>query len=186
MPSPSHVKILAQAEAMGLKLSSDGKSWEPINQLAIETLQPKIMKAKQDSTSEIIELVIFTIFGIACLTGFLFSVFTGGALTDSIYSVLVSLFFLSFALFSLTPLYFHLTQSEENNAPHIVRTSHPVILNGQQLRKQKEERIMGIFGTFGLSFLLMFVIIAIVVAIAIAIIVILLLHLLQGMGGGGW
>jgi len=185
MPSPSRVKILAQAEAMGLKLSSDGKSWEPINQLAIETLQPKIMKSNQDSTSEIIELVIFTSFGIACLTGFLFSVSTGGA-QDSIFSVLVSLFFLSFALFSLTPLYFHLTQSEENNAPHIVRTSHPVILNGQQLRKQKEERIMGIFGTIGLSFLLMFVIIAIVVAIATAIIVISLLYLLQGMGGGGW
>mgnify|MGYP001170762308 FL=1 len=185
MPRPSRVKILAQAEAMGLKLSSDGKSWEPINQLAIGTLQPKTMKAKQDSTSEIIELVIFTIFGIACLIGFLYSVFRG-ALTDSIFSVLVSLFFLSFALFSLTPLYFHLTQSEENNAPHIVRTSHPVILNGQQLRKQKEERIMGIFGTIGLSFLLMFVIIAIVVAIATAIIVILFLYLIQGMGGGGW
>ena len=127
MADPSPIEILAQANAMGLKLSDDGKSWVPKEELVVKVPPRKVMKTNHDSDLRILQLVIFTTFGIFCIAGFIIGVMDGGL--DNIISAtfLISLLFI--AMFLLTPVYFHLTRSKEIVGPPSVRIGHPIILN---------------------------------------------------------
>jgi len=152
MAEPSPIEILSQANAMGLKLSADGKSWVPKEELVVKVPPPKVMKTNHDSVLRISQLVTFTTFGTLCMAGFIIGVFEGGLDNIIIGSFLFFLFFI--ALFLLTPIYFYLTRAKENGGPRSARIGHPVILNEQPLRQQSEERVMKIFGTIGLAFIL--------------------------------
>jgi multisubunit Na+/H+ antiporter MnhG subunit len=152
MTEPSPIEILSQANAMGLKLSDDGRSWVPKEELVVSVPPTRVMKTYHDSGLRISQLVIFTTIGILCMLGFMVGVFNAGF--DNIISGSYLIVILFIALFLLTPIYFHLTRANENDGLQSVRIGQPIILNEQPLRQQQEERVMSTFGTIGLVFLL--------------------------------
>ena len=165
MTDTSPIEILARANAMGLKLSDDGKSWVPKEELVVKVPPRKVMKTNHDSVLRISQLVIFTTFGIFCIAWFIIGVVDGGL--DNIISstYLISLLFI--AMFLLTPVYFHWTRAKENDGPPSVRIGQRIILNEQPLRRQKEERVMTIVGTIGLVFVLICILSIIAAAVMI-------------------
>ena len=177
MAEPSPIEIFAQANARGLKLSADGKSWVPKEELVVKVPPPKVMKTNHNSVLRISQLVIFTTFGAFCMAGFIIGVVSGGLQEIISGTFLFFLFFI--ALFLLTPIYFHLTRSKENGSPQSARIGHPVILNEQPLRQQTEERVMKIFGTIGLAFILICIISIIVTIIAFFVLLALLSQFLN-------
>ena len=165
MADSSPIEILAQANAMGLKLSDDGKSWVPKEELVVKVPPRKVMKTNHDPILQNSRLLIFTIFGTICGFAGIIGLVDGGL--ENIISATFLIFLLFIAMFLLTPVYFHLTRSKEIVGPPSVRIGHPVILNEQPLRQQKEERVMTIVGTIGLVFLLICILSIIAAAVMI-------------------
>ena len=61
---------MAQAKARGLKLSSDGKSWVPVNEPVTKKPSPMSMKVNGDKFLQYSQLLVFSILGIICLASF--------------------------------------------------------------------------------------------------------------------
>ena len=179
MAEPSPIEILAQANAMGLKLSDDGKSWVPKEELVVKVPPRKVMETNHDSILQNSQLIIFTILGTFCGGFGLLGVVDGGL--ENIISATFLIFLLFIAMFLLTPVYFHWTRTKENDGLPSVRIGHPIILNEQPLRQQKEERVMAIFGTIGLVFLLICIFSIIAAAVMVYMFFVMLGELLNAL-----
>tara|TARA_B110000003_G_scaffold231343_1_gene233849 strand:- start:338 stop:850 length:513 start_codon:yes stop_codon:yes gene_type:complete len=162
MTEPSPIEIFEQAKAMGLKLSADGKSWIPAEELVVRKPPSMVVKPNQDSVLRISQLTIFTTLGAICFVLFIIGIFEVG---------LFALLPLFLALFFLTPIFFHLTRPEENTGSNVVGIGHPIILNQQVLHRQTEQRVMGIFGTISMIILLITIISIIIMLILIFILI---------------
>ena len=167
---------MAQAKARGLKLSSDGKSWVPVNEPVTKKPSPMSMKVNGDKFLQYSQLLVFSILGIICLASFGLGVIHGDL--DNILNGSFLFFQLFIALFLLTPIYFHLRRPSENNDSLNVKIGQPIILNEQALRQQKQQKVMKIFGGIGMAFLLVFIVSLIVVIILF----ILFIEFLSGLG----
>lgn len=66
MTEPSPIEIFEQAKAMGLRLSADGKSWIPAEELVVRKPPSMVVKPNQDSVLRISQLTIFTTLGAIC------------------------------------------------------------------------------------------------------------------------
>ena len=176
MSNPSWKDTMAQAKARGLKLSSDGKSWVPVNEPVTKKPSPKPMETNGDKFLQYSQLLVFSILGIICLASFGFGVIDGDL--DNIVNGSFLFFQLFIALFLLTPIYFHLRRPTENNDSLNVKIGQPIILNEQALRQQKQQKVMKIFGGIGMAFLLVFIVSLIVVIILF----ILFIEFLSGLG----
>ena len=163
MSNPSWKDTMAQAKARGLKLSSDGKSWVPINEPVTKKPLPKPTKMNHDKVLQYSQLLIFPIVGIFCLAMFGFGVIDGNF--DNIVNGSFLLFQLFIGLFLLTPIYFHFRRPSRNNDSINVKIGQPIIFNEQALRQQKQQKVMQIFGRIGMAFLLLFIVSAIVAII---------------------
>ena len=159
---------MAQAKARGLKLSSDGKSWVPVNEPVTKKPSPMSMKVNGDKFLQYSQLLVFSILGIICLASFGLGVIHGDL--DNIVNGSFLFFQLFIALFLLTPIYFHLRRPSENSDSLNVKIGQPIILNEHALRQKKEQKIMKIFGSIGMAFLLVFI-----VSVIVAIIFVILL-----------
>lgn len=159
---------MAQAKARGLKLSSDGKSWVPVNEPVTKKPSPMSMKVNGDKFLQYSQLLVFSILGIICLASFGLGVIHGDL--DNILNGSFLFFQLFIALFLLTPIYFHLRRPSENSDSLNVKIGQPIILNEHALRQKKEQKIMKIFGSIGMAFLLVFI-----VSVIVAIIFVILL-----------
>ena len=159
---------MAQAKARGLKLSSDGKSWVPVNEPVTKKPSPKPMETNGDKFLQYSQLLVFSILGIICLASFGLGVIHGDL--DNIVNGSFLFFQLFIALFLLTPIYFHLRRPSENSDSLNVKIGQPIILNEHALRQKKEQKIMKIFGSIGMAFLLVFI-----VSVIVAIIFVILL-----------
>lgn len=167
---------MAQAKARGLKLSSDGKSWVPVNEPVNKKPSPMSMKVNGDKFLQYSQLLVFSILGIICLASFGLGVIHGDL--DNIVNGSFLFFQLFIALFLLTPIYFHLRRPSENNDSLNVKIGQPIILNEHALRQQKQQKVMKIFGGIGMAFLLVFIVSLIVVIILF----ILFIQFLNGLG----
>ena len=154
---------MAQAKERGLKLSSDGKSWVPVNEPVTKKPSPMPMKINGDKFLQYSQLLVFSILGIICLASFGLGVIHGDL--DNIVNGSFLFFQLFIALFLLTPIYFHLRRPSENNDSFNVKIGQPIILNEHALRQQKQQKVMKIFGGIGMAFLLVFIVSLIVVII---------------------
>tara|TARA_B110000003_G_scaffold161231_1_gene161288 strand:- start:763 stop:1299 length:537 start_codon:yes stop_codon:yes gene_type:complete len=176
MSNPSWKDTMAQAKARGLKLSSDGKSWVPVNEPVTKKPSPKPMETNGDKFLQYSQLLVFSILGIICLASFGFGVIDGDL--DNIVNGSFLFFQLFIALFLLTPIYFHLRRPSRNNDSINVKIGQPIIFNEQALRQQKQQKVMKIFGGIGMAFLLVFIVSLIVVIILF----ILFIEFLNGLG----
>ena len=167
---------MAQAKARGLKLSSDGKSWVPVNEPVTKKPSPMSMKVNGDKFLQYSQLLVFSILGIICLASFGLGVIHGDL--DNILNGSFLFFQLFIALFLLTPIYFHLRRPSENSDSLNVKIGQPIILNEHALRQQKQQKVMKIFGGIGMAFLLVFIVSLIVVIILF----ILFIEFLSGLG----
>ena len=167
---------MAQAKARGLKLSSDGKSWVPVNEPVTKKPSPKPMETNGDKFLQYSQLLVFSILGIICLASFGFGVIDGDL--DNIVNGSFLFFQLFIALFLLTPIYFHFRRPRRNNDSINVKIGQPIIFNEQALRQQKQQKVMKIFGGIGMAFLLVFIVSLIVVIILF----ILFIEFLNGLG----
>ena len=177
MTDSSPIEILAQANAMGLKLSDDGKSWVPKEDLVVKVPPSQAMKTGRDSVPQISRLAIYTSFGTI-----FFLLFIIGILNESFLAI----FLLFGAMFFLTPMFFHLTRPMGDTELNTVGIGHPVILNQQALHQQKEQRVMRVIGTVGLVSLVITIIVFIILFIAAMFLLLTILEFLFGSGGSGF
>lgn len=59
MPKPSNFEIMEKAREMGLKLSEDGKSWVPIDELVVQLPPPRHPAYIPGTTRKILTSIIF-------------------------------------------------------------------------------------------------------------------------------
>ena len=62
MPKPSNLEILEKAREMGLKLSEDGQSWVPIDELVVQLPPPRHPSFVPVTTRQILTRIIFWTF----------------------------------------------------------------------------------------------------------------------------
>ena len=59
MPKPSNFEIMKKAREMGLKLSKDGKSWVPIDELVVQLPPPQQSSYLPGSGKEIVNRILY-------------------------------------------------------------------------------------------------------------------------------
>ena len=59
MPKPSNFEIMEKAREMGLKLSEDGKSWVPIDEIVVQLPPPRHPAYIPGTTRKILTSIIF-------------------------------------------------------------------------------------------------------------------------------
>ena len=59
MPKPSNFEIMEKAREMGLKLSEDGKSWVPIDEIVVQLPPPRNPAYIPGTTRKILTSIIF-------------------------------------------------------------------------------------------------------------------------------
>ena len=62
MPKPSNLEIMEKAREMGLKLSEDGQSWVPIDELVVQLPPPIHPSYIPGTTRKILTRIIFWTF----------------------------------------------------------------------------------------------------------------------------
>ena len=62
MPKPSNLEIMEKAREMGLKLSEDGQSWVPIDELVVQLPPPPHPGYVPVTTRQILTRIIFWTF----------------------------------------------------------------------------------------------------------------------------
>lgn len=62
MPKPSNLEIMEKAREMGLKLSEDGQSWVPIDELVVQLPPPQHAGFVPVTTRQILTRIIFWTF----------------------------------------------------------------------------------------------------------------------------
>ena len=62
MPKPSNLEIMEKAREMGLKLSEDGQSWVPIDELVVQLPPPRHPGYLPGTTRQILTRIIFWTF----------------------------------------------------------------------------------------------------------------------------
>ena len=62
MPKPSNLEIIEKAREMGLKLSEDGQSWVPIDELVVQLPPPQHPGFVPVTTRQILTRIIFWTF----------------------------------------------------------------------------------------------------------------------------
>ena len=62
MPKPSNLEIMEKAREMGLKLSEDGESWVPIDELIVQLPPPRHPGYIPGTTRRILTRIIFWTF----------------------------------------------------------------------------------------------------------------------------
>lgn len=190
MSKASRKNTLAQAKAMGMKLSVDGKSWVPVGDTAVKVpisnhtnnRHVSMMKPRLHG----LILVIFTFVGTLLMLSFLSGAFRV-AFRDgpflSLWLVPILMFQLFAGLFFLTPFYFWQRQPKKENLNlNVVGIGHQQIAKNQPPQGETEKGLMRIFGVISIGFLLL----AIVVFLVVVFFVFAILMVIGGLGGGGW
>ena len=62
MSKPSNLEVMEKARKMGLKLSEDGKSWVPIDELVVQLPPPRHPAYIPGTTRQILTRIIFWTF----------------------------------------------------------------------------------------------------------------------------